>query len=94
MEKNFDKKDLFKIILDINDNQKYFGIIPILIVFNYIKDNTSISLLEFHELLLNLEKEQKIYLEPINDINRLGDDKKYAIFDRFRGYLYYIGLWK
>lgn len=89
---SFNSKDLLKIILDIDQNQKYFGIIPLLPVYNYVKDD--VPLVKFHELLLSLEKDRKIYLEPINDINRLGDEKKYAIFDHFRGYLYYIGLWK
>ena len=41
-----------------------------------------------------MEKNQQIYLESINDITRLSiEEKKTAIYDQIRGYLFYVGLW-
>lgn len=89
------KKDLLKIINDVNSNQKYFGIIPLYAVYSIARNELQLSLEQFHNLLLELEKEQSIYLEVINDINRLSiEEKNIAINHQFRGYLYYIGLWK
>ena len=86
---------LLEIINQIDVEEKYFGIIPMYPVFNRAKSIYQLSVKEFHTLLLNLEKDEKIYLETINDINRLSiDEKKIAIYDQVRGYLYYIGLWK
>ena len=89
------KEDLLKIIIEIDSNENYFGIIPIYPVYNKAKDILQLSLDQFHELLIQLEKDQIIYLEVINDINRLSiEEKNTSLKDQFRGYLYYIGLWK
>lgn len=89
------KKDLLDLIIDINSKENYFGIIPLYPVYIIAKQRMSVSLEQFHELLLELEKEQSIYLEVINDINRLSiEEKNTSLYDQFRGYLYYIGLWK
>ncbi len=89
------KEDLLKIIIEINSNENYFGIIPIYPVYTKAKYNFQVSLEQFHELLFQLEKDKIIYLEVINDINRLSiEEKNTSLYDQFRGYLYYIGLWK
>ena len=95
MKEDMDTQNLLKIIDDIDSYEKYFGIIPISVVYSKVKEILHLSINEFHELLLNLEKEQVIYLEVINDINRLPiEEKNIAIYDNVRGYLYYIGRWK
>ena len=86
---------LLKIIDEIDSNEKYFGIIPISVVYIKVKETLNLPIKEFHDLVLNLEKEQIIYLEVINDITRLSiEEKNTAIYDKVRGYLYYIGRWK
>lgn len=89
------KEDLLKIINEINTTENYFGIIPIYPVYIQAKITLQLSLKQLHALLLELEKEQIIYLEVINDITRLTiEEKNTVLYDQFRGHLYYIGLWK
>ena len=86
---------LLEIIKEIDEEEKYFGIIPMYPVFNRAKSIYELTVKEFHTLLLNLENDHIIYLETINDFGRLSiDEKNTAIYDQVRGYLYYIGLWK
>lgn len=88
------KDELLKIIHEVDNENNYFGIIPLFPVYQTAKIRLQISIKEFHELLLQLENSE-IYLEPINDYNRLNfEEKKTAIYDEIRGYLYYIGFWK
>ena len=90
-----EKEQLLKLIYEINSNENYFGIIPFYPVYIYANDISLLSIRDFRELLLNLEQEHKIYLETINDLTRLSiDEKNIAIYDKIRGYLFYIGLWK
>ena len=89
------KQQLLELLHDLDKEKQYFGIIPLYPVYEKAKDFLHISIADFHKLLLDLEKTRDIYLEPINDYNRLKyEEKKTAIYDEIRGYLYYIGFWK
>ena len=88
------EKDLLEIIVEVDSKHKYFGIIPLYPIYQNAKEKFNISLNQFHSLLLEMEKNQEIYLEPINDVTRLSiEEKKTAIYDQVRGYLYYVGRW-
>jgi hypothetical protein len=85
---------LLKLIEEIDEKGKYFGIIPIYPLSKAIS-NLTLTLDELKKILLEMEKKQSIYLETINDITRLSiEEKNSAIFDPIRGYLYFIGRWK
>ena len=86
------EKDLLEIIAEVDNQEKYFGIIPIYPIYQRVKIKFTIN--EFHSLILEMESKNLIYLETINDINRLNiEEKNTAIYDPVRGYLYYIGRW-
>ena len=88
------QKDLLEIITEVDTKHKYFGIIPLYPIYKLFKEKFNIPLDQFHSILLEMEKNQQIYLESINDITRLSiEEKKTAIYDQIRGYLFYVGLW-
>lgn len=89
------EKDLLEIMIELDNEEKYFGIIPLYPLYNRLKARFNITLEQFHLTLLEMEKKNDtIYLEPINDISRLTkEEKRTAIYDQVRGYLYYVGRW-
>ena len=89
------EKDLLEIITELDTQEKYFGIIPLYPLYSRLKARFNLTLEQFHSILLEMEKKNDtIYLEPINDITRLTiEEKKTAIYDNVRGYLYYVGRW-
>ena len=96
---NNHKKHILRLIIEINDRENYGGLIPLSVIYNEIvknltNSNSSLNLLDFKNLILEMEGNQEIYLEPINDSSRLTiEEKKIAINDKIRGDLFYVGCW-
>ena len=88
------KERFIELLTELDKEKKYYGIIPLLPAYEKVKDELQITIHDFHKLLLELENSNVIYLEPINDYNRLSfEEKKAVYYDKIRGYLYYIGIW-
>ena len=90
---SLDKNDIISILIDLTNNQT-LKIIPIAQIYSKIMEKEK-NIRTFHELLVKMEEEHEIYLEPINDPSRLSqEEQKLIIRDTVRGSLYYVGFWE
>jgi len=87
------KIQLLEIIKSITKKEENIGLISIFELVKEVEKLLHLSLSDCHKVIIELENENRIYLESINDITRLSQEQKFtAINDSVRGFLYYVGV--